>query len=215
MIKAHIYVEGKNDRVFLTSFLEEVLGLKVTITGNVKKQVFKFSGAKLEGQISILGTWAAIKQPFFQNQFTANKEDDIRTLLLLDADKSSNQGGFTVRKNEVEIIKAIADFEYFLVPNHQDDGYLETIFRNILVEANQGLLDCIDANENCLRTASDQLAREINLFPLKSAEKAKFSYLRRLLKDLENKNFKDNTVWDLNHSYLDPLKTFLIRELGL
>jgi hypothetical protein len=215
MIEAHIYVEGKNDRVFLTSFLEEVLGLTVTISGNVKKQVFKFSGANLEGQISILGSWAAIKKDFFQDQFIANEVDGIKTVLLLDADKSTNQGGFTVRQSEVEVVKARVDFEYFLIPNHQEDGYLETIFRNILVEDNQGLLDCIDANENCLRTAADQLSRDVNLFPLKSAEKAKLNYLRRLLKDLDNGNYKDNTIWNLNHPYLNPLKEFLSTQLGL
>lgn len=215
MIEAHIYVEGKNDRVFLTSFLEKVFGLKIIITGKVKNPVVRFEGNNLEGQISILGTWTAIKNDFFQDQFASNIEEGIQTILLLDADKPTNGGGFTIREGEVEAVKSTVNFEYFLIPNHQDDGYLETVLRNILEEENQPLLDCIDLNEDCLRTAANELTRDVNLFPLKSAEKAKLNYLRRLLKDLDNGNYKDNTIWNLEHPYLDPLKNFLKHHLGL
>ena len=214
MIQVHIYVEGKNDRVFLSSYLEVVLGLEIEVVGT-KNQTYRFYGENLEGQISILKTWTAIRDEFFQNQFVSNAEDEIKTILLLDADKPTNQGGFMSRRAEVEAIKTRIDFGYFLIPNHREDGYLETILRSILVEENQSLLDCIDANEDCLRTAADALEREINLFPLKSAEKAKLNYLRRLLKDLDNGHYKDNSIWNLNHSYLEPLKEFLEEQLEL
>ena len=215
MIVARIYVEGTNDRAFIKSFLEIILGLKVTISGKGKKQIFTFKGNNVKGEILLLKGWRNIRTPFFQNQLIANTEENIKNVLLLDADMPSNDGSFVVRQSEVDAIRTDIDFEYFLIPNHQDDGYLETILRAILVDANKGLLDCIDSNESCLRSATNGLEREINLFPEKGAEKVKFSYLRRLLKDLDNGNFNDSTIWDLNHAYLIPLKEFLSNQLGL
>lgn len=152
-----------------------------------------------------------------QEDFRANEEEGIRTIVIIDADTVDNQGSFCVRQEQVEKIKSGQNltFECFLMPNHarEADGYLETALREILVEENQGLLDCLDANDTCLRHAQEKMEREINLYPLKGAEKFKINYLRNLLKD--GNDYKDLTIWDLNHEYLNPLKEFLEEHLGL
>jgi len=215
MIEAHIYVEGKNDRVFLCDFLEEIFGLNISVNGNSKNKTFSFQGTNVSGQILLLEGWGNLNKAFFQNQFNDNTNESIKNIVIIDADKTTNGGSFGVRKQEVDKIKVNASlvFEYFLIPNDQQDGYLETALREILVVDNKALLDCLDSRDACLQAADQKISRTLKIPPSKGAEKSKLNQLRVFLDSVSN--YKDNTIWNLNHPYLNPLKEFLSTQLGL
>ncbi|MBL4648384.1 MAG: hypothetical protein JKY03_01540 [Aureispira sp.] len=215
MIEAHIYVEGKNDRVFLCDYLEEIFGLNISVSGNSKNKTFSFQGTNVSGQILLLEGWGNLNKAFFQNQFNDNTNESIKNIVIVDADKTTNGGSFGVRKQEVDKIKLNASlvFEYFLIPNDQQDGYLETALREILVVDNKALLDCLDSRDACLQAADQKISRTLKIPPSKGAEKSKLNQLRVFLDSVSN--YKDNTIWNLNHPYLNPLKEFLSTQLGL
>ncbi len=127
-----------------------------------------------------------------------------------------NQGGFAVRRGQLESIKITVPFNYFLVPNHQDDGYIETLLSNIIVEEYQPALDCLKGQDQCLQAANEAVlqGRKLVVAPQKSADKAIMGAFRTRLKNRGVDSFKDATIWNLNHSYLDPLKNFLETHLS-
>jgi len=215
MIEAHIYVEGKNDRVFLCDYLEKILGLSISISGSSKNKTFSFQGTNVSGQVLLLEGWGNLNKPFFQNQFNDNTDDGIKNIVIIDADKTTNGGSFSVRKQEVDNIKINHSlvFDYFLIPNDQEDGYLETILRAILVVDNKALLDCLDSRDACLQAANQVISRTLKIPPSKGAEKSKLNQLRVFLDSVSN--YKDATIWDLKHPYLEPLKNFLTQHLEL
>lgn len=69
----------------------------------------------------------------------------------------------------------------------------------------------MDAYHVCLSNVQAALGEDLQILN----EKLKIAVFRKIVKDSKRIDYKDSTIWDLNHSYLDPLKTFLIRELGL
>lgn len=219
MNKAKIYVEGSNDLDFFIDYIEVVLKEKVTILGTGKTRICTFGNNKVElltlGLGKDKGGWSRLNTRPVHDDFRDNMQDGIKTLVIVDADSAKNDGGFAIRSEQLSKIKADKglDFKYFLIPNskEQEDGDLETILRNILVEKYQPVLGCLDAYHECLSKAKDALGEDLQILN----EKNKIAVFRKVVKDSKRINYKDNSIWDLNHPYLDPLKDFLTKELGL
>lgn len=219
MNKARIYVEGSNDLDFLIDYIEVVLEQEVTILRTGKTRVCTFGDNEVElltlGLGKDKGGWSRLNTTPVHDDFRDNMQDGIKTLVIVDADSAANDGGFAKRNEQLSKIKADEglDFKCFLMPNseEQNDGDLETILRNILVEKYQPILSCLDAYHVCLSNVQAALGEDLQILN----EKLKIAVFRKIVKDSKRIDYKDSTIWDLNHSYLDPLKTFLIRELGL
>lgn len=219
MNKARIYVEGSNDLDFFIDYIEVVFEQEVTIQKSGKTRVCTFGDNQVElltlGLGRDKGGWSRLNTAPVYEDFQANMEEGIRTLVIVDADSAENDGGFAVRNEQLSKIKKTKglDFDYFLIPNseEQDDGDLETVLRKILVEKYQPILGCLDSYHECLNKAQSTLGEDLQILN----EKNKIAVFRKVVKDSKRINFKENSIWNLNHPYLNPLKQFLSTQLGL
>lgn len=209
--KVRIYAEGTNDIVFLKNYMEAILGFQIDVQGKTNT----FENATVQGSFINIQGWSKVNTSYWQAEVQNNDLSGIQTLLILDADNEHNGGGFAIRKTAVETIKSNLPFEYFLIPNHEEDGYLETLLGKIIVEEYQTALQCLKDQDQCLASANKNIltGKKIKVAPAKSADKA---VVHSFMSRLENKGknrFKDNTIWNLQHPYLTPLQQFLQTHL--
>ena len=105
-----ILVEGNNDVQFLTAFVK-INFAKMLTNNNFHK----------------IGGWAGLKNHTAQiNEFI---EDECDILLIIDTDEPNKQGGLAARKQFIEEYKTANqfDFDYYLLPNNNDNGALENL----------------------------------------------------------------------------------------
>lgn len=220
MKEVEIFLEGTSDRIFIANYLEVVLGFTVVVAdgSNIreKARTYTFSKEGIIGSIKLVGYYTdfATENGLFQKQLSYNKANDIATLILIDADITDNKGGFLVRQEWLSNISNRADFEGFIMPNNADDGYLEIVLRKIITSAYQPVVACIEQQNNCLIAAQNQLPDGwfLSIPPrVADADKERMKYLKSIVNS--KKNYKDQTIWNLNHPYLTPLKNFLQTHL--
>jgi hypothetical protein len=208
MMEVKIYVEGNNDLVFFGTYLQEVFGF--VADDNPMDRIHKFTKESTIVELIKLDGYTTLNIPDIQEDIQYALEDGIKVLVIIDADTSTNDGGFEVRKTQVEAIQASVPFEYFLVPNGELDGDLETVLQNILLDEYQAALKCFIAQNQCLEEVNKHIKGV--KFKLASEKGVLDSFLSRL-KNKGDDKFKDPTIWNLNHPYLEPLKTFLETHL--
>lgn len=218
MSRVKIYVEGINDVFFLKAYFEEVLGIAILEEGGKKKKNKRYTFNNGDGEILTLGLgqdkggYSRLNTEEVHADFRENEDESIRTLVLIDADTSNNGGGFTIRQRFLNQLREEHNlsFESFLIPNNQDDGDLETLLREILVEDCRPVLDCLDNYHNCLERTAENTGRSLNLLN----EKQKLDIFRKILSQEKKINYTDNSIWNLEHEYLTPLRTFLEEHLS-
>jgi hypothetical protein len=106
---------------------------------------------------------------------------------------------------------------FFLLPNNQDDGDIETLLERIICPENQIIFDCWRDFENCLlpnKTTSTDSGR----FTLPARKTKIYAYLETLVGETDsekekikdpNRNYRNPKHWDLNHPALANLRAFL------
>lgn len=221
MIEAVIYVEGVNDRTFLATYLEVVLGFQITREETKKKrsqQDYLFEQTNVcRGSIELLGGWTKLNDSYIQETIEEHLHQGKQVLVVMDADFPALQdkGGFEQRQVSIQALQEQLAFEYFLVPNHEEDGYIETLLEKIMQPAYRSVLECLQAHKACLDLAQTSLptGKTLALPPEKKAVKTELVRLRELLRNYTIDGFKDTTIWNLHHPYLDPLKEFLTNHL--
>jgi hypothetical protein len=184
-----IFTESKADIKFLKDFVAEVHGRELG-----------------DGQFEPLGSWSGYKIGGVLNTLIQeNFDNDDRTILVLDADND-----FKSRKAEVfqDFERFKIPIELFLFPNNSQNGNLEALLAEIAVD--RKIMDCFLEYEKCVSGHSK---------PLNDARI--YSYLDMILhpnpinadkEDLRKDNTRNYRIkdhWNLNHLYLEPLKTFL------
>jgi len=199
-----LYVEGKNDAVFFGNYIEVVFGFSVNSNGQLEKD-----GVVVE--FVVLKGWSKLRTDKIQGDLEENIEDGVTSLVLVDADNEFNDGGFAIRKAEVKAIQDQWAFEFFLVPNNQDDGFLETILKKIIQEEQYAILKCLEERNACLAAVQNNIKRRLKLPPEKGAEKNNLQQFRNILE--ASNDYKDPKIWNLQHDYLQPLKSFLETHL--
>lgn len=150
-----------------------------------------------------------------------------KILLIQDADnpqKQKQDGGVLARMNYLKKVKqdletrleTKLEFKTFLLPNHEDDGDLETLLLRI---ANKDKFElfflCYQEYVNCSKEIAqsdeygDELLKDKNII---------FSYIQTyqgMKKANEfNRNY-DTELWNLEKSALEPLKSFFNRIIKL
>lgn len=214
-MEVKIYIEGVNDVIFIGTYLQEVLGFEGD--NNLKDKIHLFETDTTKVQLLALGGVSNLKDDIIQQGIQEDFEDGIQTLIILDADNQYNDGGFTIRQAAIESIKTNLPFEYFLIPNHQEDGYLETLLGKIIVTEYLPALQCLKDQDQCLIAFNQNLTtgKKMKVAPTKSADKAVMNSFMGRLKNKGQDRFKDTTIWNLHHPYLDKLKEFLQTNLQI
>jgi 5S rRNA maturation endonuclease (ribonuclease M5) len=149
--KIKFLIEGNNDIQFLKSFVK-----------------MNFAITLLDVNFHKIGGWAGLRNQNLQIQEFL--EDDYQIILLLDTDKVQKQGGFEARKQFIENFKSTYhfDFDYYLLPNHQDDGALEDLIYDCIPDTAtfkscwQTYINCLSTNENYHTPANKSMIMSYN-----------------------------------------------------
>ena len=182
-----IFVEGKADKKFLEDYLTHIKDeLSIDIL-----EIKAIGGKdKLEKILPI---------------FELNNPN-VTNIVIFDTDTLRSQ-------NMNEIKKKISSLNFeipvFLIPNDEDSGNLETLLEKIINKENSELFICWNNYIECLESKKKGYTTP--------NQKAKiFAYLEALLDikesektEFEKRDYTNPNHWDLDSSYLNPLKTFL------
>ena len=144
----------------------------------------------------------------FKPLFELNSENDILSIVIFDSDIFDEENDkFVELKKELPI-------EYFLFPDNQSNGDLETLLSQIINQDNDVIFKCWEGYENCLKTS----VRKEGIFTTPARKTKIYAYLEALLgesnseKDLikeRERDYQNQNHWDLNASALVNLKQFL------
>ena len=174
-----IFVEGKSDEVFLRCLLHHI--------GLCDANIIPIGGgiSKLEAAKPAI-----------------NRACDkaSRTAIILDADDSApkTRRKFLGEKNRLWL--PIQHF--FLLPNGNDSGCLETLLKGIPTSPHDKIYKCFDAYENCLRNAQSNY-----IVPNPKARIYAYCEALGIETNANERDYGDH--WDLNSPILQPLKNFL------
>jgi hypothetical protein len=106
-------------------------------------------------------------------------------------------------------------FDIFLLPNHHDNGDLETLLERIVNPENQPLLDCWNTYEHCILAQQERIPRALSV-PIRKSKI--YSYMeilhgtsnkeRKQAKE-KNRDYTKQEDWLLHHDETQNLHTFL------
>ena len=193
-----IFVEGR-DKVFMEVYLAHLFG-------------------RNEGRWEVVSAGGYTKLPLLDLQFKENSEAGGMNLDVFDADFEENGGGFVARKSylQARLAELALEADLFLFPNDKADGDFETLLENIVNKEHECLLRCFEQYERCVAGHCDAAGKPKYLLPTRKAKI--YAYVESIKKSRrEAERFKggkefffdDSRYWDLNSSYLFPLRTFL------
>ena len=128
-----IFVEGNDDKVFISYLLRHLQIPDVLVSG---------IGGGVE------------KLHLVRNQIRRSYDKGRRIALILDADSNFEERRNRFGQKKVALALPIADDDFFLIPNHRDDGTLETLLRELAVEDHQAIYDCLGRYHACLHEAN-------------------------------------------------------------
>jgi hypothetical protein len=205
MENIQIFVEGIADQKFIQDIVKAWYNTKLTLGGyqkdkTVQGQIFSVGGKgvfKNEDKMKVLDTI-----------FKTNRISGVKNLFIFDADEFITESG-----NFKEYSK-LHPIEYFLLPDNQSDGDLETLLVQIINQENKVIFDCWEGYENCLKTSK----RKDGIFTTPASKTKIYAYLEALLGESDSqkkkikeaeRNYQDTNHWDLNAPVLTNLKTFL------
>jgi disulfide oxidoreductase YuzD len=156
------------------------------------------------------------------NQMSQAQALDDQVLVLLDADTVAKGYGFAKRKADIEreMQSHSIAFQYFIYPNNNDDGEVETLMELAARrDLHQVFFDCFEDYEKCVSGVKD--ANGQPLYNTPNLKGKLHTYINS--QKLNNKSrrrlgagdwlFNDNNYWNLNASDLEPLKVFLSNNL--
>ena len=136
--------------------------------------------------------------------------EDVKVIIIFDADSPGNNGGYYTRREEIEKIldENKTQAELFLFPNNDEDGDFETLLEHLMQKTKHAkMLDCYTDYENCLGNDYVHPNLKGKIFTYISAMKMTNSKRRKLG---NGKWMFDNAeYWNLESDYLKPLKDFL------
>lgn len=196
-----IFVEGIADVAFIKQYIHHLASIVVD-----DKNILSLDG------------WTNLKGTTWQQRMRTNTANDIRNIVIIDADKDINARRKDIldwkQKNGLE-------FELFLLPNDKDNGALEDLLEKIINPNNQPIFDCWEGYEKELvkldipgRTPPPLTtpAKKTKLYGYLEALLGETKREKELIKEI-NRNYKDSRHWNLDAEYLEPLKVFLVRNI--
>jgi hypothetical protein len=189
MAAVKFFVEGDADKKFLLDYLKhlKIEGISnsdfVTVNSNTESALEK------------------VKPDFVRSTAKGNTN-----LLIFDADAN-----YSNTLSELKRISAIQQISFipFLFPNDSSDGNLETLLENVINPNNKPIFDCFENYQTCL------IGKSTN-YNVPAKKTKIYAYVSVLVSEKDSDQAKENkrdylnsAHWDLNSSYLDPLKAFL------
>lgn len=145
-----------------------------------------------------------------------------QVLILIDADTVAKGYGFAKRKSDIDKeMQAIkVSFPYFIYPNNQDDGDVETLMESAARrDLHQVFFDCFEDYEKCISGVKDEDGQSLYNTPNLKGKLHTYISAQKLSSRLRSRLgtgdwlFGNTDYWDLNADVLQPLKNFLASNL--
>lgn len=156
------------------------------------------------------------------NQMRLAQDNGEQIILLTDADTIEKGVGFAKRKAEIDngMNAHSLSFPYFIYPNNQDDGDVETLMESAARrDLHPTFFDCFEDYEKCVLGAKDANGNPLYNTPNLKGKLHTYISSQQLTKkqrdklDSGNWLFNNPNYWDLNVNTLQSLKDFLKQNL--
>lgn len=139
--------------------------------------------------------------------FEKSTDSGCVNLVFEDADyKNNSTYGFEKQKERLEKLAEELNFDFFLFPNHQDDGNLEIILENCLSKRASEIVACLNVYHECLEK------KGLGHKNPKTYHN-RWNMIESALLDIkkpEKRDFSDEQIWFIKENpYLAPLINFL------
>jgi hypothetical protein len=220
----YIYVEGKNDLIFVCQFLKAILSYdfkldlkfwKANFTDSkaLALQVQTITPKEGEGGIDARKISALIKEIK-----TVNSPKGIESVLLIDADTENHnhpKGGFQSRNEYLANLKKEAEFKYFIVPTHEENGNLESILEHIICDNGKDFYACLNEYiSSLLKLTGDSRPQYIIENPNLTKEKIGwYIYMMEGRSKKHLSGLQNSGLWNFTTEKLEPLKKFMLEHL--
>lgn len=152
------------------------------------------------------------------NKFLEAQAENMNNIILFDAD---NNGSTKIMLDKFLADNPDIQASYFLFPNNEDDGNVETLLDHILLKDNfQGFFGCFDDYEMCIKGQKDEMGNTLYSTPnLKGKLYTFFTSLHLSNSKMSkvkrgNWLFNEPGYWNFTSPYLEPLKTFIIENIS-
>ncbi len=199
-MKVAIFVEGIADKKFVEDYLKHI------------------NGRELSSNVHIAEMGGIGKLEITKPVFLINDKSGVKNILILDADED-----YENRRNEIDtwIATLGISIDYFLFPNGSTEGDLELLLQEIINTNNKAIFDCWSSYEGCL-SSKENIYSIDNRYTTPATKTKIYAYLEAMLGDSKSqkekikekeRNYLEANHWNLNHPYLDPLKSFLEKLL--
>ena len=217
MKKSLILVEGIADLVFIKDFIEIHNNYFYTSTQKIDentKEINVIHDNKNFVKIIVLGSKNALDNENTNRLIRSeiNKEGYDCTIIIIDADENFENS----KKQATKYVTNLKLSSYYLFPNNEKIGDLETILENIQVDTT--IANCWSKFESCISEDGTEYT-----IP---AKKSKIhTYLEVLNPNIKmgkdnckerNRNYRDSTIWtlsDVTNPYIFKFKEFLEKYL--
>lgn len=202
-----IFIEAENDRTPEYHFLKAFVDLHFP--------------AKDIDFIRIGGIGNLFNETNINQMYQAQTIGD-QVLILIDADTVAKGYGFVKRKADIEhdMQTRKISFPYFIYPNNQDDGEVETLMESIARrDLHPVFFDCFEDYEKCVSGVKDKDGQPLYNTPDLKGKLHTYMSAQKLSNKLRRKLgagdwlFSNTDYWDLNATVLQPLKDFLATNL--
>ena len=209
MIK--IFIEGPNKNVPESDFLNAILN-------HIGVKPDMFTIVYTGGYTNLLNSE---KTPNI-NILQANTDSGGKNLVIFDADFCTNNGGFSVRRDE--LIKRRdelgLDFDLFLWPDNENDGDVEILMESIArKDLYPEFFECFGKYEHCISQRRDSNGKPLYSIPNRKGKLHTYFHSlpisNRMKKQFGSGQWRwsDPEIWNLDSDTLKPIKDFLSKYL--
>ena len=153
-----IFCEGITDQVFIADCLEAFYNF-TSKRENIKVVSSKHDNLKIKftNDIEVIevGGCDKLSNPIYSSMLEDNTANGGINIVIFDADyeaKRNGNKGFDLCIQKLEDIKRKKEliFDYYLWPNHNNDGIIEELLRKLIPSNNESIYNCIESHHNCL-----------------------------------------------------------------
>lgn len=202
-----IFIEAESKKTSEYYFLEAIIR--------------KFFPAIKVQFIFMKGVDNLFNQPIL-NEIKKSKIEGSRILVLVDADSEEKKWGYKRRKDWIEegMKEHDVSFPYFIYPNNQNDGLVETLMEAAALYApNKVFFDCYTDYETCLKNSKYNIpslkgkvyayAEAQTIYDIQKGERIP------LINKINSGDwlFDNPDYWNLDVENLQPLKDFFKQYL--
>ncbi len=186
-----LVVEGDTDIPFLKYFINKLIQQQALAFELLNDASFISCGGKNKITSEVLRN---IQANIFKNKIVA---------VIFDAETNFDD-------SRTDIIKQLdgTSIPIFLFPNNEKTGSLETLLSQIIPEKHQPILSCYESYTTCVS--------KLGLYKAISEKGKLLSYVEvttprhKVISLKEVTTYSNTEYWDMESSYLEPLKKFIL-----